>query len=661
MQTERDRRLLRRLGVGEDRIAVDGNTKFDQPTPEPGKEQTLAQILGWGPDTTSVAAGSTHAGEEEIVLEAFLRLRQKHPKASLLIAPRHPERAAAVGALIARNGLRWVRRSKLDSTGGEPAENDEWQTANRVVVLDTIGELALAYRLARASFVGGSLISSVGGHNPLEVTAEGRPVFFGPHMRNCRDIASLLCEEKVGRVVHNASELAFGWQRALKDDKWLSDMEARARKVMLRHRGASSRAAQRALTLLSERSARARSLKMETITDTQLSMLDASASFRADSQFPAASPVARGKQYLLEVVHNRRNGLLPKILRAGLSAAASLYGAGLAANLALYDIRLLHRKRVSCPVIGVGNITMGGTGKTLITLALCDWLLRQGKVPAILSRGYGGDTSVPRLVFDGERLRLGPKQAGDEPFLLAASLPGVRVLVGKDRRRSAEMALALGVDIMVLDDGFQYWKMEKDFELVLVDALNPFGNGRLLPCGLLREPLTSLRRADAIWITHSDLVEPERLAALEETLGNLVPGVPVAQTVHQPVALCEFTSGDRIGLWTLEGKRVLALSGLGNPFSFELLLRRLGTTVVPARFPDHHLFDEEEIASAIEKSEDISMIITTAKDAVRLPKEIKTGLPLRILEVRAAKHGQPDGEGTDGLFQRTFSWLCPND
>ena len=637
VQTERDRARLLSLGVNADRVGVDGNTKFDQPAPPPGKEEALARALGWEAETPWLVAGSTHAGEDGVVLEAFKRLKKRHPRACLLLAPRHPERAAAVAALVERYRLPWVRRSALE---GSPAKK-----FHGVVILDTIGELTLAYRLGRAAFVGGSLAPHVGGHNPLEAVAEGRPVFFGPHMQNVRDLAALLCEEKVAQTVKNAGELAAGWQRALEDEGWRAKMEQRAAEIFRRHRGGSERAAQRALKLLAERGEK-REEKSDSIPPPALRQ-----------PLAPASRLTRGREYLLSVIENGRKGFLPGLIRFGLEGISYGYRAGLAVNLGLYDVRVLSRRRLSCPVIGVGNITLGGTGKTLATLTICEWLLKREIRPAVLSRGYGGNSSSPRLVFDGERLRLGPKEAGDEPFLLAASLPEARVLVGKDRRRSAEMALRLGAQVMVLDDGFQYWKLEKDFELVLVDALNPFGNGHLFPRGLLREPPASLRRAQAIWITHSDLVPREGLAALRETLGNLAPEAPIAETMHHPVALRDLVSGDRIGLWTLEGKRLLALSGLGNPLSFELLLQRLGAEVIPARFPDHHRYKEDEIASLTKACGNASMIVTTAKDAVRLPRQLKTDLPLRVLEVRLARFSRAGEAGMGELLEEIFSWL----
>lgn len=626
VQTERDRQRLSALGIPEASIAVDGNTKADQPAPEAGGEQALARMIGWGPDTRGIVAGSTHAGEEEIVLEAFSLLRAHDPALRMILAPRHPERASAVAGAVAQAGFSSIRRSELGN--GRLASGED------IVILDTIGELRLAYRLGHAAFVGGSLIPTVGGHNPLEATAEGKPALFGPYMRSCRDIATLLCDEGVGITVHDGSELAQGWQKALTDDAWKVTVAIRCQAVMQRNQGASQRAADRVTALL-----------------------------EVTSRKPASQPDTTKShngalQYLLDVVENRHKGIAPDIIRLLLNALSYGYRWGMAADLALHDRKILHRKQLGIPTISIGNLTMGGTGKTLATSAICEWLIEQGIRPAILSRGYGGKKTDERLVFDGERLRMSPAECGDEPFLLAASMPKARIFVGKDRCLSADMAIAHGAEAAILDDGFQYWKIEKDVEIVLIDALSPFGNGHVFPRGLLREPPTTLRRASAIWITHADLVPLTQLNELEDTLAQLAPGVSVIPTVHQAVALRDFNSGNRYGIWGLEGKRVLALSGIGNPASFETMLTRLGASVIPARFEDHHHFEDRELR-ALTKTlpSDIAMVVTTAKDAVRFPQTFKLSCPIRVLEIRLAHYCGSTIVPIDALLEETFGDL----
>jgi tetraacyldisaccharide 4'-kinase len=202
--------------------------------------------------------------------------------------------------------------------------------------------------------------------------------------------------------------------------------------------------------------------------------------------------------------------------------------------------------------------------------------------------------------------------------------------------------------------------LEKDYELVLVDALDPFGNEQVFPRGLLREPLSALQRAQAIWITHADLVSTEQLEALQKRLVKYAPEIPIACTFHKPVCLRDFATGERLGLWVVLGKRVLALSGIGNPSAFEIMLERMGAEVIPARFPDHHLFAEAEVTSLLEAhTQRANLIITTAKDAVRLPRNLKTDIPLRVLEVKLGRFPEVPGLGLEEILEEAFYWLTP--
>jgi 3-deoxy-D-manno-octulosonic-acid transferase len=633
VQTENSRERLLAMGVETARIAVDGNTKSDQPMPEAGKEEALAQVLGWTPASQWLVAGSTHAGEEEIVLDAFALVHAKVPAAQLVLAPRHPERTTAVVALVEKTGLPFVRRSELVNhavMSHHPAA---------IVILDTIGELTLAYRLCRGAFVGGSLVANVGGHNPLEVTAEGKPVFFGSQMQNCRDVADLLCRQEVGFTVQNAAELAMQWHRALSDTNWCAEIEQRTRAVMQQYQGAATRAAQRAVKLLAKSQ------------ESRESVLPTTALI-------ASEPHSKLESYLLAVIEHRQIDPLANLVRWGLEGLSWCYRGGLAVYLWLFQIGLLHKTRIDCPVISIGNLTLGGTGKTLATTAICQWLLSKDMKPAILSRGYGGEADGEQVVSDGQRLLMKPSQSGDEPFLLAATIPEALVLVGKDRRHSARQARRMGAQVLVLDDGMQYWKLQKDYEIVLVDALNPFGNGYVFPRGLLREPQSALARTQEIWITHADLVPLEKLVALEDTLAAYAPGKPLVATCHEPVALRDFATGDRIGLWALEGKRVLAISGIGNPVAFETMLARLGTEVIPARFGDHHSYTREELEKLMrEVPGDVGMIITTAKDAVRLPEDLRFHCPIRILEIRLAQLTGANVIPIAPLLEESLDWL----
>jgi len=647
LQSELDKTRLLALGGDPARVLVDGNTKLDQPPAPPEQAKELAELLGWQESEDWLVAASTHAGEEEIVAEAFSLLRKKYPEARLILAPRHPERAPAVAALLQKRGLPWICRSELAGLREKHSELAD----SPVIILDTIGELVLTYRLARGVFVGGSFSAKIGGHSTLEVLVEGRPMCFGPQMRNSRDIANLLLREGLAVSVHNASELAFTWQKAIAERAASGDFSARVQAILERNKGASGRAAQRVLAQLQEAKAE---LENPPISPAPAAYSPA----RADIAFGGEG---KSKTFLLQVIKGEKTGGAAVVIGVVLQGLSWLYGQVMAANLALYDLRLMKRMHLPAPVVSVGNLTMGGTGKTLATQAICQWLTARQIKPAVLSRGYGGSGGRGRLVFDGERLLLGPKEAGDEPFLLAASLPEARVLVGKDRRRSAQLALEAGAQVILLDDGLQYWKIEKDCEIVLVDALDPFSNGRLFPRGLLREPLSALGRANAVWITHADMVSPEQREALRRKLLEFAPLTPIFYTAHKAVCLRDFVSGERLGLWTLAKKKVLAFSGIGNPASFELMLEKLGGEVISARFPDHYPYQDRDLQDLLARTPgNVTQIITTAKDAVRLPAHLPLKLPLRVLEVALVGFSeQGEQNNLHDVLESSLYWLTP--
>ncbi len=198
---------------------------------------------------------------------------------------------------------------------------------------------------------------------------------------------------------------------------------------------------------------------------------------------------------------------------APLLLAEGLFRAGAAVRGALYDAAILPAARAGVPVVSVGNLAVGGAGKTPVALAIAALLLDAGRSPAVLSRGYGATRTDDRVVSDGERLLLDAASGGDEPVLLARRLPRLRVLCGPDRARLAGRAVAMGADVLLLDDGFQHRRLARDLDVVVVDASNPWGNGHCLPFGPNREPRSALRRAGLVWLTHADRAPPEALAA----------------------------------------------------------------------------------------------------------------------------------------------------
>ncbi len=347
------------------------------------------------------------------------------------------------------------------------------------------------------------------------------------------------------------------------------------------------------------------------------------------------------------IAEGQKRGLLASLLRGALAVLSLVYCLLIQSVLFLYRLRVLRKRKLPARVISVGNITVGGTGKTPLVEMLASELGKRGCKVAILSRGYGRRVNpaagkrMPRMVnrvavvSDGKTLLMDAMEAGDEPYLLARNLPQVAVLVGKDRRLTGNYALnKLRVDTIILDDGYQYWPLKKDLNIVIIDSTNPFGTGHLLPRGRLREPLGSLKRADLFFLTRVDQVDA--VEGLMERLGRLNPQAKVLKSVHQADHLIDLRTGERTELTILKGKKVLPLSSIGNPESFERTLNDLGALLVDSvRFPDHHLYQPGELKGVEEEAirKGAELIITTEKDAVRLPLK-ESGFPYLFLVVK---------------------------
>lgn len=306
--------------------------------------------------------------------------------------------------------------------------------------------------------------------------------------------------------------------------------------------------------------------------------------------------------------------------RLALEAASGLYRAGLAANHWVYDSGLRPRTRAHMPVISIGNLTLGGTGKTTAAAYVARMVLRT-TVPGIVLRGYRRRAAEgPLIVSDAEAILVGTEQSGDEAQMLARMLPRCAVAVGK-RREQVIQALwdRTPARVAILDDGLQYFRMARDLEIVLVDALADPRALRLFPAGRLREPLANLRRAHQVWLTHSDLVGEERLAELEACVREHCPDGVIARARHRTGALTSLDG--RPAPRSLKGLRVVAFSGLGSPESFELAVAREGASVRAIRFDDHHAYcaDDLELVAARASAAGADLIVTTAKDAVKLP------------------------------------------
>ena len=300
---------------------------------------------------------------------------------------------------------------------------------------------------------------------------------------------------------------------------------------------------------------------------------------------------------------------------------APVYRAAVATRFAAYERGWLRRGRLDLPVISVGNLTFGGTGKTPTVIALVRDLIGLGRRPAVLTRGYKrrGDEQI---VVVGPEPRHTVEQVGDEPIEMARRLPGVPVVVDADRERGGLAAQRLGADVVVLDDGFQHLRLERNLDLVLLDAGDPWGGGRLPPMGRLREPISAVRRADAVLITKVPADWRPVVARIESVVDEIDPTLQVFVARMKPTRVQRSGRG-----WepaeSLAGCRVHACAGLGRPEGFVATLEAAGATVVGSSwFPDHHEYSPEDVASVIKAAQRAdAVVVTTGKDKVKLPPD----------------------------------------
>lgn len=312
-----------------------------------------------------------------------------------------------------------------------------------------------------------------------------------------------------------------------------------------------------------------------------------------------------------------------RLARAVLLPLSWLYSAVVAGYRALYDLGVLRVTKLPCRVIAVGNLTVGGTGKSTATRWLARLLSNRGQHVAVLSYGYHGDrdrADTVTVVSDGERIRVPVTESGDEPRMLAEALPGVPVLTGPRRVLSGARAVeAFGAEVCLLDDGFQYWRLQKDLEIVLIDAECPFGHGYLLPRGLLRERPRALARADVLLVMNGERLVTDERDRLHARLSCLAPRALLGAARHVPTGLRGLFNGEIRPLEWLAGRRVAALSSLGNPENFERTLRDLGVAELePRRYPDHHGYTAAEATGALALDLPLDAVVTTAKDAPKL-------------------------------------------
>lgn len=355
-------------------------------------------------------------------------------------------------------------------------------------------------------------------------------------------------------------------------------------------------------------------------------------------------------QFTADVIYDRRHGRAAELMANFLFLLSFLFSGVVQLRYYLYKHRILRNKPLGCLVVVVGNLTVGGTGKTPVVEKFARTLSERGRKVAILSRGYKskkeplpkklwrklthGEEIPPKIVSDGKQVLLDSEVAGDEPYMLARNLPGVVVLCDKNRVKAGSYAIRkFGCDTLILDDGLQYLPLKGKLNLLLVDKTNPFGNQHLLPRGILREPVKHLNRASYIFLTKSDGVRDE---ALLELIRENNPRAEIIECAHKPQYLKAVDSDEQLPLGALQGAHIAAFSGIASPESFEKMLRDFGAEIrYNQRFLDHHRFTRSEIERLYRKVArlGLDMIVTTEKDAVRLFEDIPPPIPIYYLRL----------------------------
>lgn len=335
------------------------------------------------------------------------------------------------------------------------------------------------------------------------------------------------------------------------------------------------------------------------------------------------------------------------VLEKGLYFLSCLYGLGMRMRDKGFESGMFREYRIpACRVISVGNLTVGGSGKTPMTLFLAEMLQHSGNLPAVISRGYKGKMEKSGgVVSDGRNILMGPDQAGDEPFMMAAQLRDLPVLVGADRFAMGKAAVAgFSPDVIILDDAFQHRRLYRDIDFVLVDATVGFGNGYLLPRGILREPKAALARADAIVMTRADKPDP----VLDAEISKLAPDTPVFRAVNRPFLygvakadeqkpMMAAALPDSGSLAFLQKSRVLGFSGIARAMEFKrMITENSGQMLDFLEFPDHYNYTSADWRRVFKRAEALSVdyVVTTQKDYARIQGGLKRPVDMVVIGIQ---------------------------
>jgi len=345
------------------------------------------------------------------------------------------------------------------------------------------------------------------------------------------------------------------------------------------------------------------------------------------------------QDYLLRVISGQKKGFVSTLICLLLSVLEILYLIIINIRYFVYNTGIKKSKKLPCKVISIGNITAGGTGKTPLVKLVAEVCKEKHLSTVIINSGYKAENTEARIVYDGEKMLVSEEEAGDEALMLSQLLSGVPVITGKDRYLAGKLALEeFTPELILLDDGFQHWQLARDKDIVLIDASNPFAYRHLLPRGLLREPLKALKRADLFLITKVNSVEKEKLVEIIRTIKKHNMTTPIFTAKYESSVLRIYQKNGEIKLLpaeSLNGKKVLAFSGIGNPTSFQKSLEECGGEILfHYKYPDHYQYTRSDIeemtswaardSSQRRSAKRVDMIITTEKDLVKIDKEMRS-------------------------------------
>ncbi len=594
VQTEADRERFLATGARAEVTHVGGNLKYDFDTGRETGATVPPDLDGFltrcGADFLFLA-GSTREDEESLILPTLTAIADRLRNTLFAVAPRHPHRFDEAARVLAASGLPVVRRSSLD---GAPPR------LPAILLLDSLGELAAVYGQADLVFVGGSL-NGWGGHNVLEPIAFGKPVIVGPFMQNFRQITDDLCGGRGLIQVRGPEELVTAATDLAESDGGRRALGRKGLAITRSKQGASERAA-----------------------------LEAADLYR--SACPTHPPRALSVAAL-------------GILSAAWSTVAFW-------RRWKYAKGLLQSEELDTPVVSVGNLAVGGTGKTPTVAWLVEQLWQRGRVAAVLTRGYGRKDRRLRPIK--VRDDADPRIVGDEPAMLAArfarSAPETWLVVGADRYAAGRLVeRENGIEFLVLDDGFQHLRLRRSLDIVLLDASRPFDNGHTLPLGRLRERPSALKDADAVLLTRC--FQGFDYSVLKDTIRSWNPEVPVFQSQMVAKSIVDLKDGTSHGLDALTGRRVAAFCGIGRPGSFFVSARDLGCDVVLERaYRDHNRYTERDLGRLRDAALSVraEAFLTTAKDGMNLADATLLELPAYSLEIEL------EVEDAEGLLDRVL-------